>query len=85
VKILFCAGYEPSQLIRYIPLLVYTTQVLTLFHLIEAGHVKSWDDPLTDYCPTFSIKNSYDIDNVVTLRYECEMCVTINIQYLCLR
>ena len=40
-----------------------------MFHLLEAGHVKSIDDPITDYCPSFSMKNSYSIKNVVTLRY----------------
>ena len=72
VQILFCVCYEPPPVHKaYIPFLPCTTQVMTVFHLIEAGHVKSWDDPLTDYCPKFSIKNSYDIDNVVTLRYKC--------------
>ena len=40
-----------------------------MFQLLDRGHIKSLDDPLTDYCPNFSIKNPYDLENVVTLRY----------------
>ncbi|XP_065903484.1 putative beta-lactamase-like 1 isoform X2 [Dysidea avara] len=40
--------------------------VLTVFQLLERGHIKSLDDPLSDYCPSFSMKSTFD--TVVTLR-----------------
>ena len=40
-----------------------------MYQLLDRGHIKSLDDPLTDYCHKFSIKNPYDLENVVTLRY----------------
>ena len=40
-----------------------------MYQLMDRGYIKSLDDPLTDYCPNFSIKNPYDLENVVTLRY----------------
>lgn len=48
------------------------TQVITLFQLLEQGKVKSLDDPLTDYCPAFSIMNPFNFKDkdVVTLRYK---------------
>ncbi|XP_065902491.1 putative beta-lactamase-like 1 [Dysidea avara] len=42
--------------------------IITLFQLLEKGHVKSLDEPISNYCLSFSIKNPYKIDNVVTLR-----------------
>ena len=41
-----------------------------MYQLYDRGHIKSLDDPLTDYCPKFSMKNPYDLENVVTLRYQ---------------
>ena len=43
-------------------------QVIVLFQLLEKGHVKSLDEPISNYCLSFSIKNPYNIDSVVTLR-----------------
>ena len=40
-----------------------------MYQLYDRGHIKSLDDPLTDYCSQFSIKNPYDLENVVTLRF----------------
>ena len=39
-----------------------------MFQLLDRGYVKSIDDPISDYCPSFSIKNPVEIKNVVTLR-----------------
>ncbi|XP_065903470.1 putative beta-lactamase-like 1 [Dysidea avara] len=42
--------------------------VLMLYQLYEQGRVKSLDDPITHYCPIFSLRNPYTLDDVVTLR-----------------
>ncbi|XP_065903520.1 putative beta-lactamase-like 1 [Dysidea avara] len=42
--------------------------VLMLFQLFDRGEVKALDDPITDYCPSFSMHNPFDDDNVITLR-----------------
>jgi len=39
-----------------------------LFQLFDRGEVRSLDDPITDYCPSFSMRNPFDEDNVITLR-----------------
>ena len=48
--------------------LMLLLQVITLYHLFEQGKVKSLDEPLTNYCPEFSMKTPYQLDDVVTLR-----------------
>ena len=40
-----------------------------MYQLYDRGHIKSLDDPLSHYCSKFSMKNPYDLENVVTLRY----------------
>ena len=47
---------------------VLPMQVLMLFQLFDRGEVKALDDPITDYCPSFSMHNPFDDDNVITLR-----------------
>jgi len=42
-------------------------QVLVLYQMYEHGMVKSLDDPLSNYCPGFSIRNPYGSSNI-TLR-----------------
>jgi len=39
-----------------------------LYQLYQEGKVKSLDDPLTEYCPEFFLRNPFPLDDVVTLR-----------------
>ena len=42
-------------------------QALVMYQMYDRGQIKSLDDPLSKYCPTFSMINTYNSRNI-TLR-----------------
>jgi len=46
-----------------------------LYQMYERGMVKSLDDPLSNYCPGFSIRNPYDSSKITLRQMAAQVCL----------
>ena len=55
----------------------YLLQALVMYQLYDRGLVKSLDDPLSDYCPRFSMFNPFNSRNITLCQIASQVLAVI--------